>query len=412
MDILKSNDFKCNAQGRKFANERISVITPRKALIDYEALQYAEEIGGLHPGYKFKYPNAQGGISKARVYSITSLPKKMENPFLYIFGGVMSAFLQAGEILRMHYKKSHEILPLISSGKEGNKGLFEKIFYRPNGTIRRTEYDSYIECMAQIFGKEYAYRYYTEHDDTDTEGNLLSIINFARQENLKVITLVICTGNPYYDKRILAEWGLMMKDAQFADIEVNLVIVHSHLLLMPMKDAVKWAHSLTGEQYKKNPVKLTPIKGKRGMLATLQGALPEMCNTEIVNGYAAASVAPLAKDTVTIDGKASSKPERYLMPWVKEADWNKLRNIIENYSNMGWPDYQKILYHTSHAEAVYNIICADLFAKASFTAEDYDNVDILIKNYQDFLGGKFDPKKQTLADYLRNSPHDLYFGME
>ena len=60
------------------------------------------------------------------------------------------------------------------------------------------------------------------------------------------------------------------------------------------------------------------------------------------------------------------------MPGVFGADWEKFRDIIVNYSNMGWPNYQEILYGIDHEEAVANIILSDLFARASYTPEEYD----------------------------------------
>ena len=65
MALLKSNEFKCNAAGRRFMAERVKVSKSRPVTVDMDTLRYAEEIGGLKPGSEFKYPNAQGGTSKA-----------------------------------------------------------------------------------------------------------------------------------------------------------------------------------------------------------------------------------------------------------------------------------------------------------------------------------------------------------
>ena len=73
MALLKSNEFKCNAAGRRFMAERVKVSKPRPVTTDMDTLRYAEEIGGLKPGSEFKYPNAQGGTSKAVVCSSTHL---------------------------------------------------------------------------------------------------------------------------------------------------------------------------------------------------------------------------------------------------------------------------------------------------------------------------------------------------
>lgn len=103
-------------------------------------------------------------------------------------------------------------------------------------------------------------------------------------------------------------------------------------------------------------------------------AVPEAKIYEIYLGYIAASLGPLKKDTVRFNGVTKSeKPERYAMPGVFGADWERFRDIIVNYSNMGWPNYQEILYGIDHKEAVANIILSDLFARASYTPEEYDN---------------------------------------
>ena len=50
MALLKSNEFKCNAAGRRFMAERVKVSKPRPVTTDMDTLRYAEEIGGLKPG--------------------------------------------------------------------------------------------------------------------------------------------------------------------------------------------------------------------------------------------------------------------------------------------------------------------------------------------------------------------------
>lgn len=105
-DLLKSNEFKCNAAGRRFMAERVKVSKSRPVTVDMDTLRYAEEIGGLKPGSEFKYPNAQGGTSKAVVCSLYDLPKNMIHPFLYCFSGMMTAPLFAFEILRFYAKQT------------------------------------------------------------------------------------------------------------------------------------------------------------------------------------------------------------------------------------------------------------------------------------------------------------------
>jgi hypothetical protein len=343
-----------------------------------EVINAAEKLGGLEPGMTFDYANAQGGTSTARVCSLYDLPKDMVKPYLCGFGGVMTVPLYAMEILRSYAEQTGEVLPFVSCGKEGNKGLFQKLFYRDNGIIRKTEYDSYYKIMSYLAGPEYAYANYKECNDDDTEGNLVELYQFAKEKGLQEITLVLCTGNPFYDKRLLAEWMWQLKQEKFADVKINLVCVHCPVFYSLTQQAVY---------------------------------LPEARISEIFNGYIAACLGPLAKDTISFDGKTTSaNPERYLMPGVAEADWEMFRELIVDYSNMGWPNYQEDLYGIPHEEAVLNVIIADLFARASYEPQDYDTAILChIKRYRNFLGGAYNPQ-MPLIDYLVNTNDTRFFA--
>lgn len=376
-ELLKENNFRCNAAGREFMAQRITVLRPRNINCSYTTLVAAEKLGGLEPGSTFEYTNAQGGMSVARVASLKELPEDMVNPYLYCFSGDMLAPFYAMEVLRFYYKKTHELLPFISSGKEGNKGLFKELFYRNDAKalIKKTEYDSYYAIMAMLADPNWVYANYTECNDDDTEGNLVELYDFAKSKGLSEITFVMVSGNPSYDKRLLAEWMWQLRQEKFADVKVNLVLVHCPL----------WY------TFKKN-------------------AIPEARISEIYLGYIAASLGPLPKDTITFDGQTSSeKPERYLMPGVAEAEWELFRDIIVNYSNMGWPNYQEIIYGIDHETAVANIILSDLFARASFSNKDYDNgIKEHIADYRRFLSGT-DNTDDDFEAYLENSPEECYF---
>jgi len=376
--ILKEMDFKCNAAARQEIASKVKVIKPRKVQSGRETIYYAEKVGGLEPGTSFEYPNAQGGISTARVCGLYNLPKDMVNPYLYCFGGVMTAPFYAMEILRFYAKQTGELLPFVSSGKEGNKGLFKKVFNRTTGVIKSTEYDAYFNIMTYLCGKDYAYANYETSNDTDTEGNLVEMYQFAQRRGLKEMTLVLCTGNPFYDKRLLAEWMWQLKQDKFADVRINLVCVHC-------------------------PVFLAPEKSIRSHY------LPEAKISEIYLGYIAACLGPLLKDTITFDGAtASPKPERYLIPHVYKYDWEQFKDIIVNYSNMGWPNYQEILYDISHEEAVMNVILSDLFARESFTPLDYDyGIINHLRRHQNFLGGQ---KGEDLLKYLLTTNEKKFFN--
>ena len=290
----------------------------------------------------------------------------------------MTAPFYGMEILGHYAEQTGELLPLLSSGKEGNKGLFKKLFYRKEGLIRKTEYDAYYAIMNRMGDHDWVYQNYEECNDDDTAGNLIEMYDFAKSRGFDEITFVICTGNPFYDKRLLAEWMWQLKDPKFSEVRVNLVLAHCPVFLTFNRVSV-----------------------------------PEARMTEIYLGYIAACLGPLAKDTITLDGKTESeKPERYLMPGVAEADWEEFRDIIVDYSNMGWPNYQEILYGIPHEEAVANIILSDVFAKASYSPRDYDyGIDGHIYRYQAFLGGAYSATKHgSFLEYLKSTTDKKFFG--
>lgn len=375
-ELLKSNDFKCNAAGRQFMAEHVKVLKPRHIEWSTSLIQAAEELGGLKPGSSFTYPNAQGTTSVARVVDLYDLPEDMVNPYLYCFSGVMHAPLYAFEALRFFAKKTGKVLPFISSGKEGNKGLFKNLFYREKGLIRGTEYDSYYRIMAEIGSRSWVYSNYTKCEDDCTEGNLIELYEFALTRHLNKVTYVMVSGNPFYDKRLLAEWMWQLQQPKFAAVKINLVLAHCPV----------W--------YTYNTK-----------------ALPEArIGHEIAMGYIAAALGPLYKDTIAFGGKTTSeRPERYLMPGVAEADWGLFEDLIVNYSNMGWPNYQELLYGIEHEEAVANIILSDLFARASFTPEDYDRgIALMVDSYRRFLGGGY-AGTQNFKDFLQKTTDKKFF---
>lgn len=133
--------------------------------------------------------------------------------------------------------------------------------------------------------------------------------------------------------------------------------------------------------------------------------------SETMLGYIAASLGPLMKDTVTFDGSSSSEnPERYLMPGVAEADWSVFKELISEFSNMGWPNYAELLYGTAHEEAILDIILSDLHARGSFTKDSYDEgLAEDLEAYQQFVG-KYEGGENLahFIDYLQSTP-EKYF---
>lgn len=366
--LLDEIGWKCNAEGRSYIAERMPCLPPRSFNPKkwLPVLQYAKKIGGCIPGTSYQYPNAQGGFSTAEICKIDDLPSNMVNPYLVTFGGVMTAPFFGMEILRFYAKKTGKLLPVLCIGKCGNKGLFEKVFNRPDGLIRNSEYEAYLNVYEQMAPTQHVRANQKVFEDIDTAGNLLELHRFAWEEGLKEITFVLCTGNPFYDKRLLAEWMLMLKEPAFADIKINLVLAHCPLYL--------------------------------------KSAVPEGHLSEILLGYAAASIGPLMKDTVPF--QIDRQGERYLMDGVKEAAWSVFKELISCYSNMGWPNYMEILYDTNHQTAVAFIILSDLFARQNISAADYDLINKDIIDYENFIG-KY--KGGDFLNYLKQTPDQKYF---
>ena len=370
--LLAQVGYKCNADGRAYIAARVKVNDQRPLPKNAkQLLEKATEIGGLKPGESFRYPTYNGD-NIARVCDLYDLPEEMENPFMVCFSGHMGAPFFCMEALRFYAKKTGTLLPFLAIGKGGNKGLFESVFDREKGIIQGTEYEAYLNIMEAMAPKEYVRKYQTVFEDMDTAGNLRELYRFAKEKGLKEVTYVLVTGQPWYDKRVLAEWMLALCDIE--DIKINLVLVHCPL----------W----------------------------LDGALPETRVSEISLGYAAASIGPLMKDTITFEGDTSSEnPERYSMPGVKEADWEGVEELIKWFGNMGWPNYEELLYDTPHELAVEHIILADLFARASFTPESYDEAAKKdIEAYKKFVGISYMPNNEkTFHIWCMNSTDKKFF---
>lgn len=369
-NLLNNNGYACNADGRKFMTEHIKVQSPRPIPTGFSPL-IAETLGGCQ-NKAFPYPTPYG-CQFARTVAIENLPDDMVNPFLVCFSGYITAPLYAMEIIRFYAKATGKLLPFLAIGKGGNKGLFEKVYNRPEGIVRGSEYEAYLNIMEKMAPSGYVRKYQQVFNDMDTQGNLRELYRFAKEQKLDEITFVLCTGQAWYDQRVLAEWMLMLSSNELADIKINLVSVHCPI----------W----------------------------LQGNTPDSTLSEISLGYMAASIGPLIKDTIDFDGHTTSEhPERYLMPGAKTADWNLVKDIIINYSNMGWPNYQELLYGIEHKQAVKNIILAHLFAEASFTAEDYDQgilKDIAL--YQQAIGKFEGESEKEFISWCINSTDKKFF---
>lgn len=369
-ELLRKTGYACNADARRFMAGQVQVIIPRNLPDDiYDVISYAEKVGGCLPESQYNYLNAQGTTAHAKVCDLYNLPKDMVNPRLLYFSGCLTAPFYAMEALRFYAKETGILLESSSTGKEGNKGLFRKVYNRKKGLIVGTEYGANYRIMELMAPSCYVRKHEREFLDTDTKENLMAQYQMAIAEGLSEITLVLVTGQPWYDKRLLAEWMYELRQERYKDVKINLVLAHCPL----------W----------------------------LDGALPEAHPSEILLGYIAASLGPLSKDTVLFPDEEG---ERYLMPGVADADWKKLEDVIRGYGNMGWPNYSELLYGTPHEQAVEEIILADLFARDSFSAESYDRAALRdIAFYQNSVGKFYGETEEDFRIWCIESSDEKFF---
>lgn len=398
-ELARENGFKCNAAGRKFIADKIQVTEPRVFSGDIiKTLKLAEEVGGCKAGEEFEYINAQGGKSVFRVCELNNIPKDLVNPVLAGFSGTMALPTYLMEAVRFYAKQTGKLLPLLLVGKEGNKGLFGKVFDRTEGMMIvlplllvgeeankglfgkafdhaeglmiEAENKTYMNILELMAPSAWVRENERVCQDTDTAGNLDELAAFARARGEEV-TFILCTGQPWYDKRVVAEFAWHAREEKYKDVKMNFVLVHCPLYLN--------FHVIDGRP------------------------------SELSLGYAQASVGPLCKDTIGFDGTTeSAHPERYLMPGVKEFDWGQLEELIKHHANMGWPNYEEILFGSNHEDAVTNVLVADLYARASFTEDSYDEeIRQDVAEYQKFAGvydgGDF-------LTYLKNTPDTSFFN--
>ena len=195
---------------------------------------------------------------------------------------------------------------------------------------------------------------------------------------MQEVSYILVTGQPWYDARVLAEWLWMLNRDEFAEIKINLVMVHCPI----------W----------------------------LKGHTPDTSVSEISLGYVAASLGPLTKDTIGFDGKTKSdRPERYLMPCAKGVNWSVFKEVFSNYNNMGWPDYSKLLYKTPHDEAVAEVFMAHLFALKSFNANTYDegvkkDVEYYLHKMSLCSAGYFNgTTEEEFLEWCKKTPNKFFF---
>ncbi len=368
-ELLAQSNYACNADGRKAFRQQVKVTNPRPipniwthygwgdspSIIDMNTLLFnAREIGGCPYGQTYDFPTPHG-MQKAVVTLLNNAYGQSSYAPTYVtwFSGYMNPWV-AMEVIRFYVKKHGKLPEFLALGKGGNKGLFQKVYNREQGLIIGSEAEAYCNIMSLMAPESYARKHQQAFQDMDTAGNLRELYRFLKEQGLKEANIIIVTGQAWYDRRVLAEWMLMLREQEFSDVKLNLTLAHSPV----------W----------------------------LKGNSPDTRLSEISLGYAAASLWPITKDTVPLGSNENG--ERYLLPDLAHPNMLLFEELIRHYNNMGWPNGSENLFGTSHEQAVKEIMLADLFAEASFTAEAYDKgvrMDIAI--YKEFVG-KFKGKTE------------------
>ena len=127
--LLEQNAYKCNADTRTLIANKVEAVFYsdrfKPTLKEWaNVIEYAIEVGGATHGTSYQYRNAQGGISTAKVFDLYQIPKGLVNPMLVCFSGYVPAAFYALEAYRAYKAKYGAELPIFTTGKGGNKGLF------------------------------------------------------------------------------------------------------------------------------------------------------------------------------------------------------------------------------------------------------------------------------------------------
>ncbi len=380
--LVKSFDFKCNADARTeiakcVIEQNGELPLPHNLLIKewVNVIRYAIEVGGCQHGTKFTAPktrlNAEGEVEvfgkiTAEVVDLYRIPNLRGNCVLSVFSGYMPAGIYALEAVRAYKAHYGKDLPIFATGKGGNKGLYADVFNRSQGIMVDTEAEAYMRIMERVLPSYDVRHFQRSVADIDTKGNFSEMYQLAKAQGWQEATFILCAGQPWYTKRLIAEGLLELGKPEYADVKMNLIVLDC------------------------------PI--------TLDSSTPEGHLSEIMLGYIAASLGPLSKDTTPLvkNTVPDFSKERYDLLADENVDWSKFEKLITGYSNMGWPNYQELLYGVDHETAVYNVILSDLRARASFTPEQYDEaIKWDIDCYKRFVASGTNEKYFKRVIYLK-----------
>ena len=212
MNELKKYEFKYNADVRKAIAQTLKANfgaypSPHDLCLKDWApvIKAAIKVGGAVHGTKYAYRNAQGATSVAKVYDLYDIPFGLVNPVLVCFSGYMPAAIYTLEAFRAYYNKYNEYLPIAATGKGGNKGLFEEVFNRDKGLMIHSEAEAYMRILEEVLAYDWVRQFQREISDTDTKGNFAELYHLAKSKEWKEVTFILCSGQPWYTKRLLAE---------------------------------------------------------------------------------------------------------------------------------------------------------------------------------------------------------------
>jgi len=331
---------------------------------------WAEEYGGIEVNQRFNYPNAQNTTSTAITCTIDGVPK-VKNPFVVALSGSITAPLYALDVIRHYAKKYNQLLPFIAVGNHDT--LFSKLYKRDKGIVTKSEADAYCNIMSMLSPECYANKYRQDLDDIFYNENLRGLYAFAKLRGFDEVSFILCSGQPWYDKRLLGKWMYMLQHWDFKDVKVNLVLVHCP--------------------------------------AWLNGHTPDNQISKISLARVANSIGILTHRTAKLDGKSEIvsplSPQRYVIKQgLPKQNYCMFEQVIKHYNALGLPVYSSTMFNTKFKQAVEDMFLAYLYAYESYTPEEYeDGIRRDIAFYQNTVGRFTGTTEEEFLKWCIESPN-------
>ena len=235
-DFIKESHCGAGVNDRKdfmeFLSDRGYSYQPRT--LDYKELEKevlaAYEVGSCIPNTSFKYKNARGLISEAKVLDINDVLPETDNTFVAVLSGHQVAHLQGLEIIRAHVKKTGVLLPVFSLQYRLGNGL-TSFLYAENEWDAALNYGS-LRALELVLPKNYVqanknyswcFRYCDKFE---------FLYGFAKRKGLKKVRYIIASGNPFDEAKFVSEFAYWLR-INSADIDIEFVVSHLPLKLRP-----------------------------------------------------------------------------------------------------------------------------------------------------------------------------------